>query len=143
MSGLQFLSPHLAAPEAVWRSPLERFLGEGIEDLSRLTKLEVRGELEPVNGEVVRLTPNRALVLCDWEDAPPGAIDVSAALAGLQIKDERVMRRLTDLDLEALPAAGAFARVEAIVLPGFRVFFPQEYGRYVCEAVLDALEGVR
>lgn len=143
MSALEFLSPDLAAPEAVWRSPLERFLGDGIEDLSRLAKFEVRGELGPVNGEVVRLTPHRALVLCAREDAPPGAIDLSAALAGVRITDPRAMRRLTDLDLDKLPAVGAFARVEAIVLPGFRVFFPQEYGRYVCEAVLDALEGVR
>ncbi|MEX2645705.1 MAG: hypothetical protein WD249_05535 [Gaiellaceae bacterium] len=122
MSALEFLSPDLAAPEAVRRSPLERFLPEGTEDLSHLPKFKVRGEW--------------GLVL---EDPPPGAIDVSAAYAGLLITDERAMRRLTDLDLDKLPAAGAFARIEAIVFPGYRVFFPQEYGRYVCEAVEDAL----
>jgi hypothetical protein len=122
VSALEFLSPGLAAPEAVWRSPLERFLPAGVEDLSRLPKFRVRGEW--------------LLVL---EDPPPGAIDVTAAYAGLLITDERAMRRLTDLDLGKLPAAGAFARVEAFVFPGYRVFFPQEYGRYVCEAVQDAL----
>lgn len=116
---MEFLSPGLAAPEAVWRSPLERFLPEGVEDLSHLPKFQVRGKLV-------------------FEDEP-GAIDMTAAYAGMRITDERAMRRLTDLDLEKLPALGPFARVEAIVLPGYDVFFPQEYGRYVCEAVLDAL----
>lgn len=125
MSVLDFLSPSLAAPEAVWRSPLARFLPEGVEDLSHLPKFVV---------------PGKPGLL--FEEAP-GAIDMSAAYAGMRLTDERAMRRLTDLDLDALPAMGAFARIEAIVLPGFRVFFPQEYGRYVCEAVLDALEGVR
>lgn len=153
MSTLEFLSPDLAAPEAVWRSPLERFLGDGIEDLSHLAKFEVRGEPNgvPEGAESVALTPERALVLCAWEDAArvraeleaPTVIDVSAALAGLRITSAKAMRRLTDLDLDALPAAGAFARIEAIVLADYRVFFPQEYGRYVCEAALDALEGVR
>ncbi len=126
MTALDFLSPGLASPEAVWRSPLERFLPDGVEDLSRLPKFKVRGEWR--------------LVL---EDPPPGAIDVSAAYAGLLMTHERAMRRLTDLDLDKLPAAGAFARIEAFVFPGYRVFFPQEYGRYVCEAVRDTLEGLR
>jgi hypothetical protein len=119
---MEFLSPSLASPEAVWRSPLERFLPDGVEDLSRVPKFKVRGELGLV-----------------FEDPPPGAIDMTAAYAGMRITDERAMRRLTDLDLAKLPAMGAFARIEAIVLPGYDVFFPQEYGRYVCEAVEDAL----
>lgn len=116
---MKFLSPSQASPEAVWRSPLERFLPKGVEDLSHVPKFNVRGRVV-------------------FEEAP-GAIDVTAAYAGLRITDERAMRRLTDLDLDKLPAMGAFARVEAIVLPGYDVFFPQEYGRYVCEAVGDAL----
>ena len=119
MSALEFLSPGLASPEAVWRSPLERFLPEGVEDLSHVPKFWLRGRLV-------------------FEEAP-GAIDATAAYAGMRITDERAMRRLTDLDLEKLPAYGPFARVEAVVLPGYDVFFPQEYGRYVCEAVEDAL----
>ena len=57
------------------------------------------------------------------------------------------MRRLTDLDLESLPAAGAVAHVQAYVLRDggdvFRLFFPQEYGHYLAEVVVDAAEGVR
>ncbi len=52
----------------------------------------------------------------------------------------------TDLDLDALPAAGIFARIRGIVTRGdgdaFVVFVAQEHGHYVCEAVLDALEGL-
>ena len=56
------------------------------------------------------------------------------------------MRRLTDLDLDDLPAVGAVAHVPTIVLRNgeeFRLFFPQEYGHYLAEVVLDTLEGVR
>ena len=56
------------------------------------------------------------------------------------------MRRLTDLDLDGLPAAGPFARVPALVLRDedgwFRVYVQQELGHDVAVAVLDALAGV-
>jgi hypothetical protein len=55
------------------------------------------------------------------------------------------MRRLTDLDLEALPAAGKVAEVPALVLrdgPRFRIIFPQEFAHYLGEVVLDVLEGI-
>jgi hypothetical protein len=131
MSHLDFLSPDLAAADAVWRSPLERALAHahaGFEDLSRTGVLEVRGELnglEVGDAEVVRLTPERALVLCPFED---------------------LMRRLTDLDLDALPAVGPLAHVQALVLRDtgeiFRLYFAQEYGHSVAEAVIDAAEGL-
>jgi hypothetical protein len=57
------------------------------------------------------------------------------------------MRRLTDLDLGRLPAVGPLARVQALILRDdeetFRFFFPQEYGDYVAEVVVDALAGLR
>jgi sarcosine oxidase gamma subunit len=57
------------------------------------------------------------------------------------------MRRLTDLDLDSLPAVGAVAHVKAYVLRDdaetFRLFFPQEYGHYLAEVVVDAAEGLR
>jgi heterotetrameric sarcosine oxidase gamma subunit len=160
MSDLGFLSPSRATDDAVWRSPLERALAHapaGIEDVSRTGKLEVRGNLAAItDGEVVRLTPERALVLCPWEETTAvwarlrseglHVVDQTAGYAGLRIQGQTLMRRLTDLDLDRLPAAGALAQVQAIVLRDdeetFRVFVPQEYGHYVAEVVVDAAQGV-
>ncbi len=162
MTHLDFLSPDLASPEAVWRSPLERALAhapEGIEDVSRTSVLEVRGDLsglDDLDAEVMTLTPERALVLCDWERVREThatlsrrfhVTDLSAGWAGLSLRGEAVLRRLTDLDPAGLPAVGAVAHVQALVLRDdaetFRLFFPQEYGHYVAEVVVDAAQGVR
>jgi len=157
---LDFLSPDLATADAVWRSPLERALAhapEGIEDLTRTAVFEVRGNLDGLEGEVVRLTPERAYVLCPFEEAGrlrtrlTGAgrlvVDVSAGWAGLRVRGERLLRRVTDLDLDALPAVGALAHVQALVLRDdaetFRLFVAQEYGHHVAEAVVDAARGLR
>jgi sarcosine oxidase gamma subunit len=160
VSHLDFLSPELADADAVWRSPLERALAhapDGVEDLSRTGVLDVRGEVDGLDaGEVVRLTPERALVLCTYEETAlvrtrlAGAgclvVDVSAGWAGLRVRGETLVRRLTDLDLDALPAVGALAHVQALVLRDdadtFRLYFPQEYGHHVAEVVVDAAEGL-
>lgn len=163
MNHLDFLSPDLAAADAIWRSPLERALAhapDGIEDVSRTGVLEVRGEVEGLDAggaEVVRLTPDRALVLCRFEEtaalrgrlAADGrlVVDASAGWAGLSFRGEAVLRRITDLDPAALPAVGSVAHVQALVLrddeEAFRVFVPQEYGHSVAEVVVDAAQGVR
>ena len=74
------------------------------------------------------------------------AYDASGALAGLALEGEQLMRRLTDLDLDDLPAAGPFARVSALVLRDegerFRVYVPQELGHDTALAVLDAIAGL-
>jgi hypothetical protein len=158
---LDFLSPDLAAPKAQWRSPLERALQNApaeVADVSLAGKLEVRGDvisLDATGFELVRITPTRALVLCDFTRTAELrrtlsddflVIDASAGLAGLQVRGEAIMRRLTDLDLDALPAVGSVAHVQAYVLrdgESFRLFFPQEYGHYVAEVVVDAAAGVR
>jgi sarcosine oxidase gamma subunit len=161
MTHLDFLSPDLAAPDAVWRSPLERALAHapnGIEDLSRTGVLEVRGVVEGLDAdgaEVVMLRPDRALVLCDRARVGEAraslggrfhVTDLSAGWAGLRFRGETVLRRLTDLDPAALPAVGAVAHVQALVLRDdeetFRVFFPQEYGHSVAEIVVDAVRGL-
>ena len=159
MSHLDFLSPDLATADAVRRSPLERALAhapEGVEDLTRTAVFEVRGDIDGLEGEVVRLTPERAYVLCPFEDAGrtrtrlTGAgrlvVDVSAGWAGLRVHGETLMRRLTDLDLNALPALGTLAHVRALVIrdegDSFRLYFAQEYGHSVAEAVIDAAEGL-
>ena len=161
MTHLDFLSPDLAAPEAAWRSPLERALAhapDGIEDVSRTSVLEVWGEVDGLaadGAEVVRLTPERAFVLCDWMRVREThsslsrqfhVTDLSAGWAGLSLRGEAALRRLTDLDPAALPAVGAVAHVQALVLRDdeetFRIFVPQEYGHYVAEVVVDAVRGL-
>jgi hypothetical protein len=114
------------------------------------------GDLKSRAFEIVPITPERALILCDFTktgalrerlSADYLVIDMSAALAGLQVRGETLMRRLTDLDLDALPAVGPIAHVQAYVLRDegdvFRFFFPQEYGDYLAEVVVDAAEGLR
>jgi len=160
VSGLDFLSVDRARSEDIFEprfaSPLARVLAgtTAARDLSRLGKIEVRGDVETidVDAEVIRITPRRALVLCPYErcaelraQLPGTVIDMTGALAGLELEGERAMRRLTDLDLEALPAAGKVADVPALVLrdgPRFRIFFPQEFGHYVGEVILDVLAGL-
>jgi hypothetical protein len=69
---LDFLSPDRADAEARWRSPLERGLEHAppeIADLSLTGKLDVRGDLDSLDAkgvELVRITPERGLVLCDF-----------------------------------------------------------------------------
>jgi sarcosine oxidase gamma subunit len=166
VTGLEFLSraevPTDVRPVA--RSPLGRALREAdaglVEDISlSVGMLEVRGEIAALavkSAEVVRLTPDRAIVLCDAEKSASIlarlrkqgyiVIDMWAAYAGLRLRSERLLRRLTDLDPEALPAVGALAHVQALVFRDdgdtFRIFFPQEYGHYVAEVAADAARGL-
>ena len=161
MSELAFLSPSLVDPQFV-ASPLRRGLSRAparFRDLSLDPKVEIRGDLarfECVDGdELVKLTPLRGM-LFPGDGALPAverarraglrAWDMSGALAGIALEGERLLRRLTDLDLNALPAAGGFARVRGIVVRDegerFRAYFPQELGHSVCEIVLDAHDGL-
>jgi hypothetical protein len=131
----------------------------GLRDLSLDGKVELRGEVdlvEPAPGEeLIRFSPRRALLLVDEDPAEViqrlratgvRAYDMTGALAGLAFEDERVARRLTDLDLDRLPAAGMIAKIGAILVRDegerFRVYFPQELGHYVAECVLDAIAGL-
>jgi hypothetical protein len=159
---LAFLSPSRCEPGTL-DSPLRRAL-EGadpavVRDLGLDGKVEVRGDLGLVaplaEEELVRLSPRRGLLFT--ADDPAEAVeriraagvlayDATGALAGLGIEGEQLMCRLTDLDLDQLPAAGPFAHVTAVVLRDeggrFRVYVPQELGHYVAEAVVDALAGL-
>jgi hypothetical protein len=161
MSELAFLSPGEARAENGFApriaSPLARALdgAQGLRDLSLLGKLEVRGaavhELD-ADVEVIAITPARTLVVCPPERCDelrarlPGlVVDLTGAFAGIAVESAQLMRRLTDLDLAELPAAGKFAGVPALVSEadgGFRIFFPQEYGHSVVEAVRDLQNGL-
>jgi heterotetrameric sarcosine oxidase gamma subunit len=162
VTDLGFLSPSRAATEATPRSPLDRALAHApaeIEDLSLgVGVLEVRGAVDALSeGEVVRLTPSRALVLCPVSELTAvrgkllprfrAVVDVSAGWATLRVRGETALRRVTDLNLDDLPAVGALAHVQALVIRDdadtFRVLVPQEYGHHVAEVLVDALEGLR
>jgi Aminomethyltransferase folate-binding domain len=81
-------------------------------------------------------------------DRPPEATpDVSAGYAALQIEGPgatTVLRRLTEMPLDALPAVGAVAHVRVWVVrdgdESYRLLFEQEYGHYLWEVVVDAAE---
>jgi hypothetical protein len=158
VSVLDFLSPSRCAPGTTV-SPLRRALeGSAVEDLSGQGKVELRGDLDrlDVGGELVRLSPRRGFLFTDEDPADVVArireqgvlaYDATGALAGFVVEGERLMRRLTDLDLERLPAAGPFARVPALVLRDeggerFRIYVAQELGHDVALAVLDAAAGL-
>jgi hypothetical protein len=122
----------------------------------QVTRVEPIGNVEPEPGEqLIRLSPRRGLLLVDGDPAAAAdrlrslalrAYDATGSLAGLAIEGEQLLRRLTDLDLDALPAAGGFARIGAVVVRDegerFRVYFPQELGHYVAEVVLDTIAGL-
>jgi hypothetical protein len=159
---LAFLSPSRSAPGAT-TSPLRRAL-EGadpalVRDLSLDGVVEVRGDLDRVSpgahDELVRLSPRRGFLFTGDDPADVAerlrsegvlAYDATGALAGLAIADDRILARLTDLDLSKVPAAGPFARVWAIFRRGASgevfVHVQQELAHYVAEAVLDALSGL-
>jgi hypothetical protein len=160
MSDLAFVSPTEARPENGFvpraASPLARALAgaDGIRDLSLLRKLDVRGPVATIDVEadVIPITPDRALVVCTKdggalpEELAGTVVDVTAALAGIEVEGETLLRRLTDLRLDRLPAVGKVADVPALVRrdgPRFQIFFPQEYGDHVVATVRDAQDGVR
>ena len=73
--------------------------------------------------------------------------DQSAGLAGLEVEGERLMHRITELDLEALPAVGSVARgtpavIERLEGERFRLFVPQELAQYVAEVINDQAAGL-
>lgn len=158
-----FLSPDRCEPGVRLVSPLERVLDSvdpgRVRDLSHLGKLEVRGAVErvaPEPGDAFHVIgPGQGLYVHEGPTAKLrdflagsgfSVIDQTAAYAAFEVHGEALLRRLTDLDLDVLPAAGLFARVRGIVTRGdrdaFVVFVAQEHGHYVCEAVLDALDGL-
>ena len=157
-----FLSPSCCA-EGTTTSPLRRAL-EGadqaqVRDLSAEGVVEIRGDVDAVSAgageDLLRLSRRRAFLFTEGDAADVAdrirgagalAYDMTGAYAGIAIADERVLRRLTDLDLDAIPTAGPFAHVTALFRRGSdgwtSVYVQQELGHYAAEAVLDALAGL-
>jgi hypothetical protein len=157
-----FLSPASCA-EGTTTSPLRRALEHAdpaaVRDLSLEGIVEVRGDVDSVvpdaGEELLRLSPGRGFLFSAGDPVEGAeriraagalAYDATGAYAGIAIASEQVMRRLTDLDLDAIPTAGPFAHVTALFRRDeegwFRVYVPQELGHYVAEAVLDAIAGL-
>jgi sarcosine oxidase gamma subunit len=109
--------------DAAWRSPLRRALSSAPDGISDVTP------------EVTA--------------AVASALGPAAGLAGIEIlgpKAGRLLTRLTEIDLDALPAVGAVAEVRALVErvseQRYRIWFGQELADYVVAVVLDAAEGL-
>jgi hypothetical protein len=132
-------------------SPLRQVLG--VADVSHLGKLEVRGG---VPAGAIPIGVGRALVVVDGDargerDRLLGegyrVYDMTAALAALEVEGEALMRRLTELDLERLPAVGSILRGTPAVIERregerFRLFVPQELGQFVAETIVDLAAGL-
>jgi hypothetical protein len=152
VSRLAFLSPDEADVAGV--SPLRHVSGAAFTDVSSLGKLEVRGDIESL--DAIPLGPGRALVVLEGDvrverdrllDQGYRVYDMTAALAALDVEGEDLMRRLTELDLDALPAIGSIARGTTALIERrdgerFRLFVPQELGQFVAEVVTDMARGL-
>jgi glycine cleavage system aminomethyltransferase T len=80
-------------------------------------------------------------------NVPEGFVDMTAAYSALEVEGPgalTAMRRLTAIDLDELPTVGPVAHVRAFVFrtgeERYLLFFPQEYGHYLWEVAVDAVE---
>jgi len=160
MTRLAFLSPSGAGEGVRVVSPLRHAAASGIDDVSHLGKVELRGapgSFEPAAGEeLLRLTPSLALLVVEGSPAPAlgrlaqagvRAYDMTAALAAFELVGDDALRRLTELDPATFPAVGSIARGTRAIFEArgdgrYRIFVPQELGHYVAEVVADVLRGI-
>lgn len=121
MTELEFVVSDPSSP--AWRSPLSQALvraPEWIRDVSALV-----------------------------DDAAVAALGPAAGIAGIELEGApapQLLRRLTDLALDELPAVGPVAHVRTLVVgeagDRYRLWFPQEYSDYMAEVVIDTAEGL-
>lgn len=159
MTRLRFLSPGECIPDVALASPLAGVqAGKAFTDVSALGKLEVRGDLAGIETghgeELLPLGPGRALLVCAGSSASArdrltnagySVYDMTAGLAAFDVVGEHVMRRLTALDLDALPAVGSIGRGAPALIQRrgetFRLFVPRELGHSLAEMTADIVEG--
>ena len=160
MSTLDFLSPDGCDSGVALGGPLGAFADPAVAELDGIGKLEVRGDLSAVRAaareQLLPLGPERALLVVD---GPPAVArrrlakaglrvyDLSAALTALEFEGRDLLRRLTELEPDQLPATGAIARgtpalVEHRDGDRFRLYVARELARYVAEVVADLARGL-
>ena len=156
MSRLAFLSPDESAADVPRVSPLRHAPAGAFTDVSALGKLEVRGDVARLDA-AIPIGQGRALLVLDGDVRETrdrlsaegySVYDMTGALAALEVEGEDLMRRLTELDLDALPAIGSIARGTTALIERrggerFRLFVPQELGQFVAEVVADMHAGLR
>jgi hypothetical protein len=160
MTRLAFLSSAGAGAGVEVVSPLSHAAAPGIEDVSHLGKVELRGPsgaFEPAAGEeLLQLSPSLALLVVDGSPVPAldrlaqagaRAYDLTAALAAFEIVGDDALRRLTELDPATFPAVGSIARGTRAIFDArgggrYRIFVPHELGHYVAEVAADVLRGL-
>ena len=120
--------------------------------------LEVRGavdSLRPAEGErLLSLGPGRSLLVGARAGARERlaadgflAYDMTGALTMLELEGDHLLRRLTDLAPEQLPAVGSVARgtpalIEPLGETRFRLYVPRELGEYIADVVADLAQGL-
>jgi hypothetical protein len=160
MTRLAFLSPSAAGEGIEPVSPLRHAAAPGLDDVSHLGKVELRGPAESfetgAGEELLRLSESQALVVTDGSPAPAlarlaqagvPAYDMTAALAAFELDGDDALRRLTELDPATFPAVGSIARGTRAIFDSrgggrYRIFVPQELGHYVAEVAADVLRGL-
>ncbi|MGZ8782798.1 MAG: hypothetical protein ACXWZB_04805 [Gaiellaceae bacterium] len=118
-------------------------------------KVELRGDVASFEAErIARLTPRRAIVLCP--DAPAlvararaaglRAYDVSGALTAIPVESDALLRRLTEVEVDAPTAAPVAGDVTALIFPlgdeRYELYVPRELAEYVADVVADLREGL-
>ena len=131
------------------------FLSPGAFAGSAIGKVELRGDVTSFEAErIVRLTPRRAVALC--ADAPAfiararaaglRAYDLTGALTAIPIESEALLRRLTEVVVDAPTAAPVAGDVPALIFPlgdgHYELYVPQELGHHVALVVLDLQAGL-
>jgi sarcosine oxidase gamma subunit len=149
---LEFLSVEAAVPEGrfrpVARSPMERRLREaGAQFEERdgwLVAVRVPGEeAHRIAIRDVTHDASNNVLLAGFSEPP----ETYAGVAAIEIAGSGalgVLRRLTEMPLDELPAVGAVAHIRCWVFRTdddvYRLLFEQEYGHYLWEVVVDAAE---